>query len=273
MPKRCSRPDCGLPNPDLAVYCQFCGIALGATDDDGRTCVVPGDCPPIPVSKATIDEVTRRLEGVFPHGVTIGNPLQEANARLGQRELTVCVVDRSWSMNDPYNNGRPKLEGAVMANIEMLATKEAIDPDDEVALVVFNSQAQIILPMQPIRTHKQKFIRALQSLKPDNGTDINAGLKAARSAFDWSRRDVVRRIVTLTDGEGGDPLRTATDLKNRGVVIDVVGVGESPSRVNEKLLRKVASVVEGEVRYRFIKKMGTLVTHYQGMAQKTAIGG
>jgi Mg-chelatase subunit ChlD len=271
MPKRCSRPECGQPNPDVAVYCQYCGFALGAVDDNGRTMVAPSDCPPMHVSKATIHEVTHRLEGVFPHGIAIDNTLQDA--RLGQRELTVCVVDRSWSMEQRDSNGRSRLEWVVMANIQMLATKEAIDPDDEAALVAFNSQAELVLPMQPIRSHKTKFMRALQSLQPANGTDINQGLKTAQKAFDWARQDAVRRIMLLTDGQGGDPLRTATDLKSRGVVIDVVGVGESPSRVNEKVLRAVASVVEGEVRYRFIKDMGTLVTHYQGMAQKTAIGG
>lgn len=87
--------------------------------------------------------------------------------------------------------------------------------------------------------------------------------------FDWSRNDVVRRIVLLTDGHGGEPLRTAEDLKSRGVVIDVIGVGSNPSRVDEKLLRKVASVIEGETRYRFIKDQQTLVGHYTQLANKT----
>ena len=66
--------------------------------------------------------------------------------------------------------------------------------------------------------------------------------------FDWRRNDVVRGIILLTDGHGGHPLRTADDLKSRGVVIDVIGIGPSPSAVDEKLLKKVASVIEGESR-------------------------
>ena len=59
----------------------------------------------------------------------------------------------------------------------------------------------------------------------------------------------------MTDGHGGHPLRTAEELKARGVVIDVTGVGQDPAGVDEKLLKKVASVIEGELRYRFVKKL------------------
>lgn len=271
MPQQCPKPDCGLSSPDAALYCQFCGATLAATHVQCRTVLAPADSPPPRLTMATVHEVTQRLERVLPAGVSLGQSQPAVDARRGKREETASVIDHSWSMKEPYNKSLPKLEGAVMANIHMVTSKEAIDPDDEIALIAFNSRAKTILSLRPIRTHKTEFIRALQSLTPDNGTDINEGLKAARDVFDWSRRDVVRRVVLLTDGEGGDPLRTAQDLKSRGVVIDVVGVGPAPSRVNEKLLRAVASVVEGEVRYRFIEDFGTLVTHYQTLGNKTAV--
>lgn len=78
------------------------------------------------------------------------------------------------------------------------------------------------------------------------GTDIDAGLKVADQALQWHRFSVVRRIILLTDGQGGYPLQTAESLKQRGVVIDAIGVGDQPSDVDEKLLRAVASVVQGE---------------------------
>ena len=97
------------------------------------------------------------------------------------------------------------------------------------------------------------------------------GLRIARDAFDWHRKSVVRRIILLTDGHGGDPMETAEDLKSRGVVIDVVGVGRAPGAVDETLLHQVASVIEGETRYRFIKDQKTLVDHYTQLANKTAV--
>ena len=76
----------------------------------------------------------------------------------------------------------------------------------------------------------------------------------------------------LTDGHGGDPLRTSEELKAAGVIIDVVGIGPTSSDVNEDLLKQLASVVEGELRYRFIKDHRTLVQHYTQLANKTATG-
>jgi Mg-chelatase subunit ChlD len=112
----------------------------------------------------------------------------------------------------------------------------------------------------------------MHGLRSGGDTDIDAGLRTARGCFEWACQDVVRRIVLLTDGQGGSPLRTADDLKERGVVIDVIGVGETPGEVDEKLLRRVASVVQGELRYRFIKDQRTLVEHYTQLAGKTLLG-
>ena len=190
--------------------------------------------------------------------------------RANQREHTVFSMDQSSSMGQFYAGETTKLEAACRANVTMVLNKEQIDSEDEIALVAFRSWAEVILELCPISSNKRRIIDAIHSLTPDNGTDINAGLKAARDVFDWSRQDVVRRIVLLTDGHGGEPLGTADDLKSRGVVIDVIGVGADPSGVDEKLLRKVASVIEGEVRYRFIKDQQALVAHYTQLANKTA---
>ncbi len=76
----------------------------------------------------------------------------------------------------------------------------------------------------------------------------------------------------LTDGQGGEPLATAERLKSRGVVIDVIGVGKTPSDVNEPLLKKVASNIQGELHYRFIKDHQSLIAHYTQLAHKTKTG-
>ena len=52
----------------------------------------------------------------------------------------------------------------------------------------------------------------------------------------------MRRAVVLTDGHqnaGPDPLPIATDLKTRGVIIDVICVGQQPSDVDEALLKQI----------------------------------
>ena len=50
----------------------------------------------------------------------------------------------------------------------------------------------------------------------------------------------------------------------------MIGVGDHSGNVDEKLLRKVASFIEGEERYRFIKDSQTLLKTFTQLAAKTA---
>jgi Mg-chelatase subunit ChlD len=269
MNQTCSR--CGTSHDPQARFCQVCGATLGATAVDGRT-VVANASPPSSVParpQFDIKTIVQRAQKAL--GNTVLSPQASSCRRADQRELTVFVDDISVSMSEDYDGTMSKLEAAIRANINMVLEKDKIDPQDEIGLVAFDNHAHTILPLTPISTHKRQIIEALQSLSIGGGTDINEGVKAGGKLFDWQRPDVVRRMVLLTDGHGGHPIRTAQDLKDRGVVIDVIGVGPDPSAVDEKLLRRVASVIEGEVRYRFIKDQHTLVAHYTRLAGKTAV--
>ena len=260
---------CHTANPAMARFCRNCGNTLSAIPQDGKTLVsTPMPSLPLQLSEDETKTIVQRAHKAFGDRPVAAMPHQ--GERADQREQTTFVVDRSWSMDEPFDRNENKLEAACRANINMVLNKERIDPLDEIALVAFCSWAEVILGLSQIKICKRKIIEAIQSLTPGDGTDIDTGLRATRDVFDWSRQDVVRRIVLLTDGQGGDPLATADDLKDRGVVIDVIGVGADPSGVDEKLLRKVASVVEGEVRYRFIKDQQSLMAHYTQLANKTA---
>ena len=263
-------PQCQAPSPDVARFCKACGATLAATQAQGQTVVSATLAAGTQVLRDQIKTVVQRAQATFGTGpLPLPSP-QMARAQPSQREHVVSTIDVSGSMGDPYDGSMIKLQAAIRANTSLLLQKAQIDPYDEMALVTFRSSAEKILDLCPILSNRQQIIQALQSLIPDNGTDIDEGLKVARATFDWNRRDVVRRIVLLTDGQGGEPLHTAEDLKSRGVVIDVIGVGPTPSEVNEELLRQVASVIEGQCRYRFIRDQKTLVQHYTWLANKTA---
>ncbi|MFC1636834.1 VWA domain-containing protein [Planctomycetota bacterium] len=264
-------PKCQTANPQTARFCQACGTTLSATMVQERT-VVAQTVPPGPpqMSPAQVQTIVQRAQKTFGAGPVAVMPNHETQVMSNQREHAVLTTDVSDSMNEIYDGQIIKVEAAKRADISMILNKAQIDPYDEIGIVSFNSKAQQILSICPIHSHKSQIIQAVQSLKAYDGTDINEGLKVARDMFDWNRNDIVRRIVLLTDGHGGHPLRTADDLKSRGAVIDVIGIGDKPSNVNEKLLRKVASVIEGELRYRFIKDQQTLVAHYTQLANKTA---
>ena len=263
-------PQCQAINPAGASFCHSCGATLKVGTTQGKTVVAPIATGVSPVNSIDAKTIVQRALQTFGTGMMTVNPAAMTRTLANQREHTAFVDDISGSMAEAYDGSLSKLEAAVRANITMLLNKAQIDPDDEIGLIAFDHKADTIMSLCSIRSHKRQMIQALQALTIAGGTDIDKGLKAARNVFDWNRNDVVRRIVLLTDGHGGHPLHTAEELKGRGVVIDVIGVGKRPSDVDEKLLRKVASVIEGEVRYRFIKDQQTLVAHYTQLANKTA---
>jgi len=262
---------CGAAIAAAARFCQNCGRTLGATTLNGKTLVQPVTVAAVtspmgvPVPASPPPRSTTSASGA-------ASPHFAPQPPMDQRELTFFINDISSSMQDPYDDQFTKLDAAKRAAITMVINKAAIDPADEIGIITFNSTAVVRCQLMPAGPNKRFIIDALQSLAASNGTDINEGLRMADWAFDWQRGGVVRRIVLLTDGKGGYPLSTAEQLKLRGVVIDVIGVGKDPSGVDEKLLKRVASVVDGELRYRFIKDQQSLVNHYTHLAQKTRIG-
>ena len=256
---------------DGARFCPNCGGAVCPGQDQGRTVVAsPEGLPePNPTDPPWSPEM-------FQPGVILtreNDPPPNPVLAPVQREHTVIIADKSGSIGEPYENGVTKMVAEQRGICSMIITKARIDPADEVGLVAFDSKAEVLLPISPLSSHRRQMIELIQSLTPGGGTDINAGLKTARDLFDWSQTGIVHRIVLLTDGHGGNPLTTAEDLKQRGVVLDVIGVGAEPNLVNEKLLRKVASFIDGELHYRFIKDQKTLVDHYTRLANKTMVCG
>jgi Mg-chelatase subunit ChlD len=244
-------------------------MAFGATMAQGQTIAIAAPRTTIQIPEAQVKTVAQHVKQVLGDQPVVFGYGQMTGRSANQREHVVNVMDISHSMDGEYDCQFTKLQAAIRANVTLVIEKAGIDPYDEVGIVVFDDSAQVMLPLSPLHSHKRQVIQTLQSLRSRGGTDINEGLKAAREVFDWSRTDVVRRIILLTDGQGGHPLGTAEDLKSRGVVIDVIGVGKDPSGVDEKLLRQVASVINGETYYRFIKDQKTLVGEFTRLARKT----
>jgi Ca-activated chloride channel family protein len=176
------------------------------------------------------------------------------------REELAFVLDVSGSMSETYDLRWSKLDAAKRAVITLLLERSRISPQDQLALVSFDDHAQVEFPLSTLATDKAQMIQAIQALQIRGGTDINAGLKEAGSLFDFCY-NAKRRIILLTDGQGGHPLRTAEGLKSQGVMIECIGIGQSPTCVDEALLRQVATTSNGECHYRFITDQRTLIDH------------
>ncbi len=267
-----SCPSCRNSNPSSARFCQSCGTPLAATCTQGRTLLMTsGQGPPNGGSQFDSKAIAERARKAFGAGASHGGVSPNRTNPSNQREDVMLVCDVSGSMKEEFDHGVAKIEALQRASVNLVLQKARIDPRDRVGVVVFNDRAELRTELTGVGNDKATLIQILQDLEAGGGTDITSGLLMAREYFDWTRSDVVRRIILLTDGEdAGDPIPTADDLKRQGPVIDVIGIGTSASDVNEKLLKRVASTIQGDLRYRFIKDHRTLVSHFTSLATKTS---
>ena len=217
------------------------------------------------------------------------------------KERLVVLLDRSGSMDeDDWEPSR--LQGAIEAGKALIDAKARIRGEDEVAVVAFSSQAGCIHPLVRLKGRVPDLKRSLATLSTDSTTNITAGLslvweillgKGTRTsapatftgAVKWLSRllyddpavnmsvpsNVLCRIVLLTDGAhnnaGRSPVSVARQLKNAGVIIDCVGIGGGPEDVDEKMLKKIASVgADGRPRYAFIGDNKRLIRKFEELA-------
>ncbi len=181
------------------------------------------------------------------------------------REFSVLVLDESGSMaNDDYPPCR--LRAADQAARGFVAAKDKQAPRDRVGVVSFSDRAKQVLPPMEVGDALTCWGQ-VEAIGPGGITCLEAGLRAAEAMLVEAEAEESQRIVLLTDGWGGDPSVFAAELKDQGVVIDVVGIGGEPTAVNEAVLREVASTVNGESRYRFIRDAEALREHFQVLAR------
>ncbi len=193
------------------------------------------------------------------------------NARTSRRasgpRLEVLVIDESGSMfADDYKPTR--LDGAKVASCAFLRKLQRASPKSMAALVSFGDKGKIKCPPLPVGQEFARIEAKVRGLQGDGNTNMASGLSLAGSiASKYSSCQA--RVLMLTDGhanEGGDPEPVAKKLKQFGVQLDIIGIGGSPSEVNEEQLKKMASVVNGELRYWFIRNVPMLVKRFEALA-------
>ena len=183
---------------------------------------------------------------------------------------TILVLDVSGSMLS-MDCGSSRLEVSAEASQKYVRKRLERSPRDRVAIVTFNLRGKTVLTLTNVR-HLNKIENRLSQLKADGGTDIAKGLKKANGLFarDLKQHPVTarfRRVLLLTDGQGGEPLIWANHLKGAGVLIDVIGIGGTPDEVNERLLRLVATTDGNNfVHYWFFHDTQKLIDHYEKLA-------
>eukprot|EP00928_Gymnodinium_smaydae_P047513 TRINITY_DN31714_c0_g1_i1.p1 TRINITY_DN31714_c0_g1~~TRINITY_DN31714_c0_g1_i1.p1 ORF type:complete len:958 (+),score=173.89 TRINITY_DN31714_c0_g1_i1:64-2937(+) len=180
-----------------------------------------------------------------------------------------CVIDVSGSMGSAAtyetDDGKVQDDGLSVLDIVKHATKtvlKALQDGDRLAIVAFNDKAATVLPLTPMNAcGHEKALEALDTLYPNNQTNIWAGILAALDALragnaDTTMADRQRAILLLTDGQPNivPPRGHVTELRDYmdthpsfTCQINTFGFGYN---LNSELLLDLAK--EGNGTYAFI---------------------
>ena len=205
----------------------------------------------------------------FLHGSGGGASVGTVRLSLSpNRGVDVLLIDLSGSMN--FDDYRPtRLGGAVQAVSEFIRLKREATPEAMLGVATFSFSGQELVSPKPVKNVTPNEMTMLTQLHPYGGTNQNAGLVTGWEMLRRVGASEGSRIILLTDGWatiGCDGMETARQLKTAGVQLDIVGIGGSPSEVNEEQLRSMASEVGGKVRYWFIDSAPKLVEHYRKLS-------
>ncbi len=177
----------------------------------------------------------------------IGLATSLAHDRQQLRPLNLSlVIDKSGSM--AAANKLTRVKSALLTLVSQLR------PIDTLSIVVFDSEAQVLLPAK--RVSDRESIKGLISeIVPGSSTNINAGLMLGyQEAMKNYRKDSTNRVILLTDGIANqgvtDPKTIASasqGYNDRGIDLSTIGVGLD---LNKDLLRDLAK--SGRGLYHFV---------------------
>jgi Mg-chelatase subunit ChlD len=144
----------------------------------------------------------------------------------------VLLIDRSGSMQGP------KLDAAKAA---VLAAFDAVGAADRVAVITFDSEAKLHVPLT---SDRKSFKAAVDKIDAGGGTNIYPALKLA---FDTLKPQKLahRHVILFTDGEAptdGIP-ELVSDMRASGITLSAVGV----QGADRNLLVMIADAGNGRV--------------------------
>jgi uncharacterized membrane protein len=164
-----------------------------------------------------------RLEGLLPVRLDLTENREEATLALG------LVIDKSGSMSGS------KMD---LTKEAARATAEMMPPSDQIAVVVFDSQALPIVRLQRA-ANRIRILSDIGRIQASGGTNILAGLREGVDEL-LAARARKKHIILLSDGQSSydgisDLVETAAGAQ---ITISTVGVGEG---ADQTLLQMIAT--------------------------------
>lgn len=157
-----------------------------------------------------------------------------------------------------------KLRDAIDAALTFVRYMDLAGGRDQVAIVRFDSEAEVVHGLSGERAVVEEAVRSLQSRQ---GTRIDRGLRAALTELHGERRSPANSavLVILTDGiqtiEAGAEIEAAREVRDAGVWLYAIGLGDD---VDEATM---LAMVEDERRYFFAPDSSHLRLIYEEVAR------
>ncbi|WP_224373114.1 vWA domain-containing protein [Hyalangium versicolor] len=180
------------------------------------------------------------------HVLHVGLKGREVRASERLPTNLVFTIDVSGSM------AREDRLGLVKQSLAMLV--EQLDSRDTLSIVVYGDSARTVL--EPTRaTARSSIVSAIESLKPEGSTNVQAGLEMAYAiAASQAREGSVSRVILCSDGVANNGITDADSIfdsikeyARRGVRLTTVGFGMG--NYNDVLMERLAQVGDGQYAY------------------------
>ncbi len=162
------------------------------------------------------------------------------------RVVLTLAVDTSGSMHSERSFD--------LARTALASLVEALEPDDQIGIVAYNTSAYVVLPHTPVREAK-RIAGALDALVPRGGTNLENGLSLAYRLADEVRRPrAINRVILCSDGVSNvgarEPEEVLAKVKvyaKRGIYLSVVGFGGK--KYNDRFLERISGEGNGNYSY------------------------
>ncbi|MCA9304730.1 MAG: VWA domain-containing protein [Phycisphaerales bacterium] len=203
--------------------------------------------------------------GVYSETVTRMHEPARRQAPAINELPTWLNIDVSISMGERYSGAKSKIQAAGLAAQSHIVERARGCPDAEIGIITFNHAARVEYPIAPLASARAGMIKTVRSLTTGGGTDMGAAMECARQQLG----NRPGRVVLISDGHGGDPVPAAAQIKANGGIVECIGIGSNPGKVDERRLRRAASVIDGQTRYWFVRDLNLLTQTMTMLATNT----
>jgi len=189
----------------------------------------------------------------------LGNKLVKANASGAMvARIGLAARTRSATKRPPVNlallvDTSGSMEGKAIADARAasLALIGSLAPEDRIAVVVFDSKAETLLPSTRLDDADAKDLRKkIESMKATGTTDMADGLRMAiHEVIAHLDREGVNRVVLVGDGvpnEDREILPLVAQAAAQGVSVTALGLGDD---YDETLMGRIAQQSGGRFFY------------------------